>query len=550
MEGSPNGKLTFNNKQNASGHDIYIIEEIAKKMGYDEVQLHAVDFSALIPSINNGTFDVAITAMGLTPERQEIATPSIPYLYPDMGMLVRSDDPRFSDIPNKSTLDNLDRLAVDANNKFYTKPIKIHTMGGTVYQSHILPSIKDHLSQQRFNNEPHYQAHPMESSDGPQDSFTLAQEVLNRNKDAYVVEYEAISYLQSQFPEKTKAIRIVPNDPSLQQQVEVPPFSIFMKKDNTELKGKIDQAIKDLVHRKIDGQDYSIKELRKKLSTTTEENKKGTIKQAIREIENYHENLINKALDDAKASKPKEQSFIGKFFSGLKFYIRGTMASLVLAVDGLIIGFFLAVVLVQIKALIQENNKENKKKNWSYYVKNGVSKTLDGMFAVFNGVPIAAQVLMVYYVAGSDKYKDYFFKITPLYAGLIVIAVNAGINMAIAIMNKIKFLNQEQIQAAYALGMNKRQTFRYVVFGQAIRRSRPDIAKQFITNVKETAFLQIVGVVDIMYIAKQKMSIDMDPVLPFFTASVIYLVIILSANFIMKQLEKKKEVNHGISSTN
>ncbi len=177
IEGSPNGKLTFNNKQNASGHDIYIyiIEEIAKKMGYDEVQLHAVDFSALIPSINNGTFDVAITAMGLTPERQEIATPSIPYLYPDMGMLVRSDDPRFSDIPNKSTLDNLDRLAVDDNNQFYTKPIKIHTIGGTVYQSHILPSIKDHLYQQRFNNEPHYQAHPMESSDGPQDSFTLAQ---------------------------------------------------------------------------------------------------------------------------------------------------------------------------------------------------------------------------------------------------------------------------------------------------------------------------------------------------------------------------------------
>ncbi len=113
---------------------------------------------------------------------------------------------------------------------------------------------------------------------------------------------------------------------------------------------------------------------------------------------------------------------------------------------------------------------------------------------------------MVYYVAGSDKYKDYFFKITPLYAGLIVIAVNAGINMAIAIMNKIKFLNQEQIQAAYALGMNKRQTFRYVVFGQAIRRSRPDITKQFITNVKETAFLQIVGVVDIMYIAKKNVN--------------------------------------------
>ena len=76
-----NGQIT--------GFDIALIKLIAKKMGYDKVEIKDMDFDSLIPALQAGKVDVVIAGMTITPEREKVVDFSIPYWEADQAVLVR-----------------------------------------------------------------------------------------------------------------------------------------------------------------------------------------------------------------------------------------------------------------------------------------------------------------------------------------------------------------------------------------------------------------------------------------------------------------------------
>src|SRR5918993_3507822 len=56
-----------------SGFDIDLFLDVARRMGFnkDQVTFTGQDFSALIPSVANGRFDVAVAAIGTTDARKK-----------------------------------------------------------------------------------------------------------------------------------------------------------------------------------------------------------------------------------------------------------------------------------------------------------------------------------------------------------------------------------------------------------------------------------------------------------------------------------------------
>ncbi len=65
-----------------TGFDIELFLDVAKRMGFskDQVIFTGQDFSALIPSVANGRFDVAVAAIGTTAKRKETVDFSDGYL--------------------------------------------------------------------------------------------------------------------------------------------------------------------------------------------------------------------------------------------------------------------------------------------------------------------------------------------------------------------------------------------------------------------------------------------------------------------------------------
>jgi polar amino acid transport system substrate-binding protein len=76
-----NGQIT--------GFDIALIKLIAKKMGYDKVEIKDMDFDSLIPALQAGKVDVVIAGMTITPEREKVVDFSIPYWEADQAVIVR-----------------------------------------------------------------------------------------------------------------------------------------------------------------------------------------------------------------------------------------------------------------------------------------------------------------------------------------------------------------------------------------------------------------------------------------------------------------------------
>ena len=73
------------------GYDIDVAEAVAKKIGVP-LEVTEMQFTGLIPSLQNGQADLVIAAMYITPQRKEVVDFADPYMDTGMVVAVRKDD--------------------------------------------------------------------------------------------------------------------------------------------------------------------------------------------------------------------------------------------------------------------------------------------------------------------------------------------------------------------------------------------------------------------------------------------------------------------------
>jgi polar amino acid transport system substrate-binding protein len=72
---------TFTDKDGEfSGFDVELFEDVAHRIGVDDVVFTGQDFSAILPAVANGQFDVGVAAIGITDERKQTVDFSDGYL--------------------------------------------------------------------------------------------------------------------------------------------------------------------------------------------------------------------------------------------------------------------------------------------------------------------------------------------------------------------------------------------------------------------------------------------------------------------------------------
>lgn len=62
----------------------------------------------------------------------------------------------------------------------------------------------------------------------------------------------------------------------------------------------------------------------------------------------------------------------------------------------------------------------------------------------------------------------------------------------------IQSVDNGQMEASRSLGLNYWSTMRYIIIPQAIKNILPSLANEFITLVKESSIISVIGVVEIM----------------------------------------------------
>lgn len=224
-------------------------------------------------------------------------------------------------------------------------------------------------------------------------------------------------------------------------------------------------------------------------------------------------------------------SSFGKFFmKGLWLTISMTAISIVFSVIiGVLVGYLSAIPV--------------KKKNFKNRIIKFFQIIAKEYVDLIRGTPLMVQAIFFYF-GFVPRIINPLFKIqmSAELAGIVIISLNAGAFLSEIFRGGIQAIDIGQMEAARSLGLSFRKSMFKIILPQAFKNMIPAILNQFITSLKDTSILIIIGVADLMgqgKIAYQKNYRVFETML--IIAAIYYVVIkLLSIQF--KKIEEKLRV--------
>lgn len=165
----------------------------------------------------------------------------------------------------------------------------------------------------------------------------------------------------------------------------------------------------------------------------------------------------------------------------------------------------------------------------------------DFYISFLRGTPLLVQLFLLYY--GIPQIFPIFSNITAFTASIIGLSLHFSAYMAEGIRGAIFSIDKGQFEASNSLGMNKTQTFIYIIFPQSIRVAVPSLMNNFIDLTKSTSLAFTLGVSEIMAKAQLEASSSFKYFESFLAVAIVYWVMVLIFEFIQRLIEKR--LNQG-----
>ena len=141
-----------------------------------------------------------------------------------------------------------------------------------------------------------------------------------------------------------------------------------------------------------------------------------------------------------------------------------------------------------------------KKKNFNFYLIKTLQWIGKEYIDLIRGTPLLVQAIFFYFGVVPIINKAFLNgqQMSPEIAGVIIISLNAGAFLAEIFRGGIQAIDTGQMEAARSLGLSFGKAMRKVILPQAIKNMIPAILNQFITSLKDTSLLMVIGVADLM----------------------------------------------------
>ncbi|WP_082342686.1 MULTISPECIES: ABC transporter permease [unclassified Shinella] len=161
--------------------------------------------------------------------------------------------------------------------------------------------------------------------------------------------------------------------------------------------------------------------------------------------------------------------------------------------------------------------------------KLGRSQTLrrlaDVYTTIIRGVPELLIILILYFggtVAMTAVFGRYV-EVDAFAAGVFALTIVFGAYATEVFRAAIRAVPTGQIEAAHALGLSKMHTWRLVIFPQMWRYALPGIGNLWLTLLKDTALISVVGLEDLMRKTGVAAGATHDPLTFYTVAAGLYL---------------------------
>jgi polar amino acid transport system permease protein len=153
---------------------------------------------------------------------------------------------------------------------------------------------------------------------------------------------------------------------------------------------------------------------------------------------------------------------------------------------------------------------------------------------LIRGTPFLAQILILYYgvfyMAGLENRNV---------ASLIILSNFSGAYISEILRGGIESVGATQRESARAIGLTTAQTYRYVIFPQALRNVLPALAGQFASLIKDSSLLFIIGFEELTGVARDVASFTFSAAESYVPLAIGYLVLTLPISLAARWLEKR-----------
>lgn len=212
------------------------------------------------------------------------------------------------------------------------------------------------------------------------------------------------------------------------------------------------------------------------------------------------------------------------------YFVKGTVLTLEIAIIGTLLGYLFgfAIGLVQATPIAKGDSIGRK-------ISFRILKPVCAIFvSIFRGTPMMVQAMVFYYGLKSSGVD-----ISPFLASLIVLMLNTGAYMAETVRGGIISIDAGQLEGGFALGMSHTKTMFNVILPQAFRNIVPEMVNQFLTNLKMTSVLNVIGVYELYFATKSAAGIYYRYFESYIICAIFYFIICTIFTKILKTVETK-----------
>lgn len=166
--------------------------------------------------------------------------------------------------------------------------------------------------------------------------------------------------------------------------------------------------------------------------------------------------------------------------------------------------------------------------------KSIILRKLSGIYVlIMRGTPLLLQIVVIFFglpIVGVtfDRFP----------AAILAFTLNYGAYFGEIFRAGILSIDEGQVEGAEVLGLGRRDIFFRIILPQAFKMVLPPVANEVTTLVKDTSLVYVIGLDEMLKVAKNAVNRDVSLV-PLLVTGVVYLIIIAILSKVLQKIEKK-----------
>lgn len=155
------------------------------------------------------------------------------------------------------------------------------------------------------------------------------------------------------------------------------------------------------------------------------------------------------------------------------------------------------------------------------------------------GTPLLVQIYIIY--IGLPKLIG--IDMPDMTVGAVALALNSAAYISEIIRAGIDAVDKGQMEAARSLGMNQSLAMLYVVIPQAFKNILPALGNEFVSVIKESSMVSVIGVAELMYnagVVRGNTALGLEPVI---VAAVIYFILTFTMTRGLGYIERRMKAS-------